>query len=129
MIYFAGWNVQVGVPVPNGANSRINLGHIANYCYGAWPRSDYMDQLSTSSLHCTECGERIDEAGYVPAVAGTNHYEPRTDAAVCDACGFNEIGMMGCAPELDDVVDPTPDDVLLYVRAVDDGYDVVSEKE
>ncbi|WP_255355510.1 MULTISPECIES: hypothetical protein [Haloarcula] len=35
----------------------------------------------------------------------------------------------GCAPELADVVDPGPDDVLLYVRLTDSGIEVVSAKE
>jgi len=33
--------------------------------------------------------------------------------------------MAGCAPELDDVIDPG-DDVLPYVQRADDGFDVVS---
>ena len=38
--------------------------------------------------------------------------------------------MLGCAPELDDLTSPGPDDVLLYVRATDDGgFEVVSVKE
>ncbi|GAB3671747.1 hypothetical protein [Halopiger thermotolerans] len=87
--------------------------------------------LSTPTLSCAECGEPIEDAGYVPADERGDGYEPIADAAVCDACGFNEIGMMGCAPELGDVIDPEPDRVLLYVRVTDagDGLEVVSAKD
>lgn len=89
-----------------------------------------MELTSTpETLSCSECGERITDAGYLPATESEDGYEPRAEAAVCDACGFNAIGMMGCAPELDDVVDPGPDDVLLYVRRTDDGIEIVSTKE
>ncbi|WP_339104128.1 hypothetical protein [Haloterrigena salinisoli] len=83
---------------------------------------------STPTLTCSECSEPIADAGYLPAVERDDGYEPLADAAVCDACGFNEIGMMGCAPELDDVIDPEPDRALLYVTVTDDGVDVVSAK-
>ncbi|RKD95411.1 hypothetical protein [Halopiger aswanensis] len=91
--------------------------------------------LSTPTLSCSECGEPIEDAGYLPAVEREDEdkdgYEPIADAAVCDACGFNEIGMMGCAPELEDVTDPDPNRVLLYVRVTDDGdaLEVVSAKD
>ncbi|QLK24550.1 hypothetical protein HYG81_10475 [Natrinema zhouii] len=88
-----------------------------------------MELASTPTLYCSECDAEIADAGYLPATERDGAYEPLADAAVCDACGFNEIGMMGCAPELDDVIDPDPDDVLLYVRVTDDGIDVVSTKE
>ena len=81
------------------------------------------------TLVCSACGDEITGAGYLPAAERSDGYDPHSDAAVCDACGFNELGMMGCAPELADVVDPGPDDVLLYVRRTDDGVDVVSVKE
>ncbi len=58
-----------------------------------------------------ECGSTIEDAGYCRRRAGRN-VPPAVDAAVCDACGFNDLGMTGCAPELDDVVDPGPDDAL-----------------
>ena len=41
-------------------------------------------------------------------------------ALMCSVCGSSvddAVGMAGCAPELDDVIDP-----------VDDGFDVVSVK-
>jgi hypothetical protein len=81
------------------------------------------------TLACSACGDDIADAGYLPATEQDDGYEPHADAAVCDACGFNDVGMMGCAPELDDVIDPGPDDVLLYVRRTDDGVDVVRVKE
>ena len=88
-----------------------------------------MELVSTPALSCTECDEEIEDAGYLPATERDEGYEPLADAAVCDACGFNEIGMTGCAPELDDVIDPEPDDVLLYVRVTDDGIEVVTAKD
>lgn len=81
-----------------------------------------------ASLTCALCGTGIDDAGYLPATDRDGGCRPRTDDAVCGACGFNEVGMAGCAPELDDVTDAGPDDVLLYVQRVDDGFDVVSVK-
>lgn len=82
-----------------------------------------------NALSCSACGEEIEEAGYLPATDSNGEYDPLPDAAVCDACGFNDIGMMECAPELDEVTDPGPDDVLLYVRVTDDGIDVLSVKD
>lgn len=89
-----------------------------------------MGLVSTpETLYCSECGEEIDDAGYLPATERDGGYGPLTDGAVCDECGFNTIGMMGCAPELDEVIDPNPDDVLLYVRKTDDGIEVVTTKD
>lgn len=89
-----------------------------------------MGLVSTpETLYCSECGEEIDDSGYLPATERDGGYEPLTDVAVCDACGYNTIGMMGCAPELDEVIDPNPDDVLLYVRKTDDGIEVVTTKD
>ncbi len=87
-----------------------------------------MAYLSVSRLACATCGGSIEEAGYIPATDGADGYDPQGDAAVCDDCGFNRIGMTGCAPELDDVIEPGPNDVLLYVRAGADGYEIVHEK-
>lgn len=80
------------------------------------------------TLECAECGEAIQAAGYLPAVEGPDGYAPATDAAVCDACGFNEIGMAGCAPELDEVDGGDAVDALLYVRIGDAGVEVASVK-
>ena len=90
-----------------------------------------MELVSTPDLHCAECDAEIEDAGYLPATERDDGYEPLADAAVCDACGYNEIGMMGCAPELDEVTDPDSDpaDVLLYVRATDGGLEVITVKE
>jgi hypothetical protein len=84
--------------------------------------------LASTPVRCSTCGDPIDDAGYLPATALDDGYDPRPADAVCDACGFNEVGTLGCAPELDDVTDPGPDDVLLYVRATADGIEVVDEK-
>ena len=89
-----------------------------------------MNLVSTpESLDCSTCGEQITDEGYVPATEREAGYEPAVGDAVCDACGFNEVGMMGCAPELDDVDESGTADVLLYVRRTDDGLAVVSGKE
>lgn len=80
------------------------------------------------SLYCAACGGEIEGAGYLPATERSDGYEPLADDAVCDACGFNDVGTTGCAPELDDVVDPGPDDGLLYVRVTDGGLEVVSAR-
>ncbi|MFB6300769.1 MAG: hypothetical protein ABEH65_10955 [Halobacteriales archaeon] len=84
---------------------------------------------SPNSLECTVCDEPIEQTGYLPATERDEGYEPMPDDAVCDACGFNSIGMMGCAPELGDVIDPAADDVLLYIDTTGDGIEVISEKE
>jgi hypothetical protein len=46
----------------------------------------------------------------------------------CSECG-DEVGMTGCAPELDEVADADSADALLYVRVTDEGIDVLSTKE
>lgn len=86
-----------------------------------------LDPMPTA-LACSVCGADVDDVGYLPATERDGGYRPLTDDAVCGACGFNEIGMAGCAPEPDDVTDPG-DDVLLYVQRVENGFDVVSVKE
>jgi len=85
-------------------------------------------QPSPESLTCSLCGTSIDDAGYLPATDRGATYEPIADEAVCGTCGFNEVGMAGCAPAVDDVTDPGPDAVLLYVQRTDDGFEVVSVK-
>ena len=87
-----------------------------------------MDLVSTPDLRCSTCGDPIAGAGYLPATALEDGYDPHPDDAVCDACGFNELGMLGCAPELDEVTDSGPEGVLLYVRVTADGIEVVDEK-
>lgn len=80
------------------------------------------------SLACAACGDEFEE-GYLPAVDGDGEYDPRPDGAVCLACGFNEVGYAGCAPEVDDVVDDEDGFVLLHVDAGGDGIAVRSVKE
>lgn len=80
------------------------------------------------SLTCSVCGGAIEDVGYLPATESGGTYEPTPEAAVCGSCGFNELGMAGCAPELDDVVEPGPNDALLFVRPGADGFEVVSAK-
>mgnify|MGYP006279562123 FL=1 len=80
------------------------------------------------SLTCAICGEAVEDAGYLPAADENDIYCPHPDDAVCGSCGFNEVGMMGCAPELDGVSDADAADVLLYVERTNGGFDVVSVK-
>ncbi|SEV96401.1 hypothetical protein [Natrinema salifodinae] len=94
-------------------------------------------ESTPESLTCTECGEELSDQGYLPAVERDDDYEPLPDGAICGACGFNEVGFAGCAPELDDVVGSDSDlasdadqaDALLHVRITEDGLDVLSAKE
>jgi len=81
------------------------------------------------SLTCAVCGDGVDDAGYLPATEGDGVYRPHPDDAVCGTCGFNEVGMLGCAPELEEVTDAGPGDALLYVTRTDEGFEVVSVKE
>ncbi|MFB6127693.1 MAG: hypothetical protein ABEJ79_10435 [Halolamina sp.] len=81
------------------------------------------------TMRCSECEEAVTDAGYLPAVESDGGYEPLPEFAVCDACGFNNVGMAGCAPTLDDVTDAERAELLLYVRRTDDGVDVLSAKE
>ena len=80
------------------------------------------------TLACAECREEFEE-GYLPADDRNGEYEPRPDDAVCTACGFNEVGYAGCAPEVGDVVDDGDGTVLLHVDAGGDGIEVRSVKE
>lgn len=89
-----------------------------------------MDLVSTpTTLECSECGIEIEDAGYIPATESEDGYEPTPEAAICDSCGFNEVGMMGCAPTLDEVTQAGANDVLLYVTATHEGIAVVSARE
>jgi hypothetical protein len=79
------------------------------------------------TLGCAECGEAFDD-GYLPAVETEDGYAPRAGEAVCTACGFNEVGYAGCAPEVANLVD-VDGAVLLHVDASGDGVAVLSVKE
>lgn len=81
------------------------------------------------TLYCSECDEEIKDAGYLPATGRDSGCEPLVDAAISDACGFNDTEMMGYAPALDEVSIRIPTIPLLYVRVTDDGSKVVSAKD
>lgn len=83
--------------------------------------------LAIGPLECSVCGDEIDDTGYVPAAETAEGYDPVPEEAVCGACGYNDVGMMGCAPELEEVTDG-PAAVLLFVRPTDEGVEVVSAK-
>jgi len=80
------------------------------------------------SLTCAVCGDGVADTGYLPADEGDGVYHSHPDDAVCGTCGFNEVGMMGCAPELDEVTDAGTGDALLYVTRTDAGFEVASVK-
>jgi len=52
-------------------------------------------------LDCVRCGDAIDR-GYVTAGATADGYAMDEAGAVCDVCGWNEVGATGCAPTLAD---------------------------
>ncbi|WP_048075468.1 hypothetical protein [Haloquadratum walsbyi] len=83
-------------------------------------------------LNCSMCDEEITDVGYVPAKVIEDEYKPHTQDAVCGTCGFNQIGMMGCAPGLSDITDVDPDDepeqTLLHIRMKDDNIIVTNHK-
>lgn len=74
--------------------------------------------LAVAALTCTHCGSDI-ERGYL-VVEGD---EPLRETAVCDTCGWGEVGHAGCAPELRDFdrgdalvrVDPGDDEPTVTV--------------
>lgn len=63
-------------------------------------RLDAVGAALPAALACSACGDNI-ERGYVPVVAA-DEPRPEADQAVCDVCGWGEIGYTGCAPELGD---------------------------
>ena len=95
------------------------------------------------SLNCSVCADEITDVGYLPATVTDGEYKPNPQDAVCNACGFNQVGMMGCAPELTDVVDldsnsdsdsdsspnQRPEQTLLHIRMTDDGVSVINHKQ
>lgn len=79
-------------------------------------------------LTCSECDDPV-ERGYLPVDRTDGEYEPRADLAVCDACGWRDVGHMGCAPELRDF---DAGDLLVRVEAGDEGLapaEVTDERE
>lgn len=58
-------------------------------------------RLEADDLECAACGDPV-ERGYAPAVSEDGGHRIRAEAAVCDVCGFNDVGFAGCAPELGD---------------------------
>jgi len=79
------------------------------------------DALAGTDLGCSRCGDGI-ERGYLVVAAG----EPLTDTAVCDTCGWSEVGHSGCAPELRDF---DAGDALVRVESVEEGYGVTVTEE
>lgn len=79
-------------------------------------------------LHCVADGQTIEATGYLPARTTDDGYVPVAERAVCGACGFNEVGMTGCAPTLEDLAAPDEADVLLHVKVTADGLAVISTK-
>lgn len=73
--------------------------------------------LDDEPLECAACGSEI-ERGYAPATTTETGHVIRGTTAVCDVCGFNDIGFTGCAPELGDF---TGDGDVLVSFAIDDG--------
>jgi hypothetical protein len=50
---------------------------------------------------CTHCGASITR-GYVVASETVESYAFEADTAVCDTCGWTDVGATGCAPTLSD---------------------------
>ncbi|MFD1587928.1 hypothetical protein ACFR9U_13145 [Halorientalis brevis] len=53
------------------------------------------------ALTCTRCDEPI-ERGYVTATRAGETYQVTAETAVCDTCGWADVGATGCAPTLSD---------------------------
>lgn len=82
----------------------------------------------SAPLQCVECRNQIDDDGYIPAVERDDEYELETEAALCASCGFGEVGMLGCAPTLDDLETNPENDVLLYVKMTDGEPELISTR-
>lgn len=72
-------------------------------------------------LACSRCGDAI-ERGYLVVEDG----EPVPETAVCDTCGWSDVGHAGCAPELRDF---DRGDALARVDPADGEYDVTVTEE
>lgn len=66
-------------------------------------------------LACARCGDDI-ERGYVTATGTDGEYAFATADAVCDACGWQDVGATGCAPTLGDF---ETGDLLVRVERAD----------
>lgn len=77
-------------------------------------------QLDT--VPCSRCEETF-ERGYVPATADEDGYTVELDAAICDSCGWTDVGNMGCAPTLSDF---ETDDLLVRIERDGDSLAPVS---
>lgn len=54
-----------------------------------------------SSLTCQECDGTLGR-GYLPVEETARGPEHDADNAVCDSCGWRDVGYLGCAPTSDD---------------------------
>lgn len=61
---------------------------------------DPSDLAVPAGLDCAACGDAV-EQGYAPVVDGAVD----GGEAVCAVCGWGEVGMNGCAPEVRDFGD------------------------
>jgi len=61
--------------------------------------SEFPDTVSEHT--CAQCGDQI-ERGYVTATSSDDGYVLHTETAVCDTCGWSDVGATGCAPTLGD---------------------------
>lgn len=75
------------------------------------------DVTVDQELTCSACTETV-ERGYVPVVETDGPPEPLSELAVCDGCGWREVGHTGCAPELRDF---DRGDILVRVETDDGG--------
>ncbi len=62
-----------------------------------------LDELpeKVPDLTCTQCENAI-ERGYVTATSADDGYRMTAETAVCDTCGWSDVGATGCAPTLSD---------------------------
>ncbi|PSQ16863.1 hypothetical protein BRD00_09830 [Halobacteriales archaeon QS_8_69_26] len=88
-----------------------------------------MDEvLALPAVSCSNCGEEVNDGGYIPAAGADGDADPRPDGALCTRCGFSEVGFAGCAPEPGDV-EAVDADVLLHVQREEEGYRVLGTKD
>lgn len=75
---------------------------------------DPSDVAVPADLACAVCRADVDQ-GYAPVSEGV----VAADDAVCATCGWGEVGMNGCAPELGDFAGDH--DALVRLAPGDDG--------